>query len=213
VTTRAPRRWLPMVLIGLGVVALTGLTALGMRAFLAGGATRPKTVVHEVKLIRPPPPPKVEEPPPPPEAEKVDVPEPDKPDPTPSDDPPPGEQLGLDAEGVAGGDGFGLVGRKGGRDLLAGGGSAFTWYAGLLKSEIVEQLQQEKRARNGTYSVVVKIWVRGDGTIQQIRLAQSSGDRARDSAIETALSRIARISQGPPDDMPQPISLRIVSRV
>lgn len=213
-TTRAPRRWLPMVLIGLGVVALTGLAALGMRAFLAGGATRPKTVVHEVKLIRPPPPPpKVEEPPPPPEAEKVDVPEPDKPDPTPSDDPPPGEQLGLDAEGVAGGDGFGLVGRKGGRDLLAGAGSAFTWYAGLLKSEIVEQLQQEKRARNGTYSVVVKIWVRGDGTIQQIRLAQSSGDRERDSAIETALSRIARISQGPPDDMPQPISLRIVSRV
>ncbi len=210
---RDNRRLIAALLIGAGVLTLGGLAAWGMRSFLSGAAPPPKHVVQEVKLIRPPPPPpKVEEPPPPPEAEKVDIPDP-PPEPTPSNDPPPGEQLGLDADGGAGSDGFGLVGRKGGRDLLASGGSAFTWYAGLLKNEIVEQLQEEKRARSGAYSVVVRVWVRGDGSIERIRLAQSSGDRERDQAIEAALSRISRISQGPPSDMPQPISLRIVSRV
>jgi protein TonB len=142
------------------------------------------------------------------------VPEPEKqPDPTPSNEPPPGEQLGLDTQGSAGGDAFGLLGRKGGRDLLASGGSAFGWYAGLLKNEILEQLGNEKQARGGEYSILVRVWVRDDGTIDRVRIVQSSGNRDRDRAIEAALSRITRVSQAPPADMPQPISLRIVSHV
>ena len=144
----------------------------------------------------------------------VDVKEPDPtPDPTPSDEPPPSEQLGLDAEGGAGGDAFGLVGHKGGRDLLATGGSAFAWYAGLLKNEITEQLGNEKKARTGDYSVIVRVWVKADGSIARVSIAQSSGDRERDRAIEAAVSRLARLPQAPPPDMPQPISLRIVSKV
>jgi TonB family protein len=59
---------------------------------------------------------------------------------------------------------------------------------------------------------MVKVWVRPDGTIERIALAQSSGDKERDRAIEAALSRISRISQAPPADMPQPVSMQIVSR-
>ena len=143
----------------------------------------------------------------------MSIPDPQQqPDPTPSNEPPPSEQLGLDAEGSAGGDAFGLVGNKGGRDLLGTGGSAFSWYAGLLKNEILDTLETDSKARNGGYSVIVRVWVRSDGTIEKVRIAQSSGDRARDQAIEAALSRITRLSQGPPADMPEPISLRIVSR-
>ncbi len=143
----------------------------------------------------------------------MDINEPDpQPDPTPSNEPAPSEQLGLDTEGGAGGDGFGLVGRKGGRDLLATGGSAFAWYAGLLKNEILDQLGDEKQARSGQYAVVVRVWVRDDGTIERVKVAQSSGSPERDRAIEAALGRIARVSQAPPADMPEPISLRIVSR-
>jgi periplasmic protein TonB len=144
----------------------------------------------------------------------VDVNEPEpQPDPTPSDEPPPGEQLGLDAEGTAGGDGFGLVARKGGRDLLAGGGSAFAWYGGLVKNEILEELQEEERARRGgSYSVSVRVWLRADGSVEQVRLAQSTGDADRDRAIEQRLARIARISQSPPANMPMPISFRVALR-
>jgi periplasmic protein TonB len=195
------------------------LVTLGGGAYMVRGWLKtevepPKQVVQEVRIIRPPPP---EEqppppPPPPPEEEKVDLNEP-QPDPTPSDEPPPGNLLGLDAEGSGGGDGFGLVGRPGGRDLLATGGSAFSWYAGLIKNEILDALDDEKNVRSGAYSVVVRVWVAHDGTVEKASLEGSSGDRERDRAIEFALSQLQRLSQAPPANMPQPISLRIVSRV
>src|SRR5215472_10490179 len=118
-----------------------------IRSFLKSNPGPPQKLVQEVHLIRPPPPPPdLPPPPPPPPDEKVDVPDPlEKPDPTPSNEPPPGEQLGLDAEGSAGGDAFGLLGNKGGRDLIGTGGSAFAWYAGLLKNEILDTLGAEKQ--------------------------------------------------------------------
>ncbi len=172
-----------------------------------------KQVVQEVKIIRPPPPPPETEPPPPPPdvQEKVDIPEPE---PTPElADAPPAEQLGIDAEGGAGGDGFGLLARKGGRDLLATGGSAFAWYTGLLKNEILERLQNDKRVRSSSYKVTVRIWLKPDGSVEKVKLAGSTGDRELDSTIELALARLERLPQAPPLEMPQPVSLQIVSRI
>jgi periplasmic protein TonB len=212
VAKRKKRRLLAVVL-GVGVTLIGAGTVALMRSFLNSAPGTPEKLIQEIHLIRPPPPPPDLPPPPPPPEEKVDVHEPEqKPDPTQSHEPPPGEQLGLDAEGTGSGDAFGLLGNKGGRDLLAGGGSAYVWYAGLLKNEILEQLNNEKQARRGEYSVVVRVWVRGDGSIERVHIVQGSGDRGRDSAIELALSRISRLSQAPPADMPEPISLRIVSR-
>jgi periplasmic protein TonB len=211
---RAQRyRFVPLLLLVV-VVLIAGICVFWMvRNFLNSAPTPMKKVVQEIHVIRPPPPPPdTPPPPPPPPEEKVDVHEPEQePDPTPSNEPPPSEQLGLDAAGGAGGDAFGRVGHQGGRDLLASGGSAFAWYGGLLKNEILERLQDDKEIRKGAYSVTVKVWVREDGTVERARLAQSTGDRERDKAIETAISRV-RLSQAPPADMPQPIDLRIASR-
>lgn len=205
-------RYLPMIVAGLVVTGATGAGIMLLRGFLATDAPPTKKIVQEIRLIRPPPPPPdVEPPPPPPPEEEVKLQEP-QPEPTPSDEPPPGETLGVDAAGTGAGDGFGLVGRPGGRDLLASGGSAYSWYAGLIKTEILDRLGDEKNVRSGTYSVVVKLWVRQDGTVERFSLGGSSGNADRDRAIETALSRLTRLSQAPPANMPQPISLRIVSR-
>jgi protein TonB len=214
VAKRKKYRFLPMVVVGLSV-SLIGAGAFALvRNFLSAGPGQQKKVVQEIHVIRPPPPPPdLPPPPPPPPEEKVSLPEPEQhPDPTPSNEPPPSEHLGLDAEGGAGSDAFGLVGNKGGRELLASGGSAYAWYGGLLKNAILEQLNGEKQARGGQYTVVVRVWVREDGTIQKVAITQGSGDRERDHAIEAALTRIARMSQAPPADMPEPISLRIVAR-
>lgn len=210
-----PQRRYLGIAVGAAVVLVVAFGLIWLvRNFFNSTPVAPKKVVQEIRVIRPPPPPPdVPPPPPPPPEEKVDINEPEpEPDPVASNEPPPSEQLGLDAEGSAGGDGFGLAARKGGRDLLASGGSAYTWYAGLLKTEILGQLQEEKKIRSGSYSVMVRVWVKPDGTIERIGLAQSSGDRERDRAIEQALTRIGRVSQAPPADMPQPINLRIVSR-
>lgn len=206
-------RFLPAI-VGCAVLVFVAVGIfLVVRHFLSREAPATKKVVQEIRVIRPPPPPpETPPPPPPPPEDKVDLKEPEpEPDPTPSNEPPPSEQLGLDADGSAGSDGFGLAARKGGRDLLASGGSAFAWYAGLLKNEILGKLQDEKKVRASSYSIQVRIWVRPDGTIERIRFTQSSGSGERDKAIEEAITNI-RLSQAPPADMPQPISLRIASR-
>jgi protein TonB len=206
-------RFVPAVALIVLVLLVGGGGVWLVRNFLNDAPPPQKKVVQEIRIVRPPPEELPPPPPPPPPEEEVDVPEPQpEPDPVASDEPPPGEQLGLDAEGSAGGDGFGLAARKGGRDLLASGGSAFTWYAGLLKNEILDRLQEEERARSGSYSVPVRAWVRQDGTIERIELVRSTGDRVRDQAIEKVLAGISRLPQAPPPNMPQPMVLRIVSR-
>ena len=211
---RPRRKRAPMILIGLAVGVLGVAAVAFVRGIVTGGPPQTKKVVQEIHVIRPPPPPPdVPPPPPPPPEEKVDIPDPQqKPDPTPSDEPPPSEQLGLDADGSAGGDAFGLVGNKGGRELTGTGGSAFAWYAGLLKNEIADRLNAEKRACPHEFSGDVRVWVRNDGSIDRVRMAQSTGDTTCDRAIESSLSRINRLSQAPPADMPEPINLRIAWR-
>lgn len=199
-------------LAGVVVLGLVGGAVWWLRSYLSEEVEPPRQVVQEVRIVRPPPPEEQPPPPPPPE-EEVDLPEPEAvPEPEPSAEPPPGQQLGIDAEGAGSGDGFGLVGRPGGRDLLAGGGSAFTWYGGLVKNEILELLGDDPKIRNGSYSVAVRVWVRPDGAVERASLVGSSGDQERDRAIERALGQITRLSQPPPANMPQPINLRIVSR-
>src|SRR5262245_16805978 len=212
--SRKKKRYIPVLIAGVAILGLAVGAFAFVRGFLNGAPGAPKKVVQEIHLIRPPPPPPdlPPPPPPPPEEKVVDVHQPDKPDPTPSNELPPGEQLGLDADGTAGGDAFGLVGNKGGRELLGQGGSAYVWYAGLVKNRILEQLNTEKQARRGEYSLMVRVWVRNDGSIDRVRVVEGSGNRERDQAIEATLSRMGWLSQAPPADMPEPISLRIVSR-
>src|SRR5688500_11671398 len=102
----------------------------------------PKRQVAQVvqRARRQPPRPEPPPPPPPPE-EKIEEPlEQETPEEAPPDESQAPEQLGLDAEGVAGGDSFGLAARKGGRDLVGTGGAAFAWYTSSLKDRILSFL-------------------------------------------------------------------------
>jgi periplasmic protein TonB len=209
---RGGKAIVPLLIIGAGIATLGVCSILLVRSVLDSDAPPPKKLVQEVKIIRPPPPDELPPPPPPPPEEKVDLSEPEpEPDPVASNDPPPGD-LGLDADGTAGGDSFGLVGRKGGRDLLGTNGSSYAWYANLMRSAILEKLQNLKVARSGAYSVSVKAWTRPDGTFERVRLAQSTGDRDRDRAIEAELETIGRLPQAPPDGFVQPVTFKITVR-
>lgn len=172
-----------------------------------------RQVAQTVNLIRPPPPPPEPPPPPPPPEEKIEEPlEQETPEESPPDEAAPAEQLGLDAEGVAGADGFGLAARKGGRDLLGTGGAAFAWYTSSLKDRIQEILSEDERIRRRKYQLTVSVWVRNDGSIEQIKLRSTSGDPGLDQAIEEKVMRMYRSQEAPPLEMPQPVTLRIVSK-
>lgn len=207
------RRYIP--LIGGAVIVLAVTVAL---IWLVWGWMQEKPekparqTAQVVKLIRPPPPPPEPPPPPPPPEEKIEEPLPQEtPEEAPPDDSAPAEQLGLDADGVAGSDGFGLAARKGGREIGLGG-AAFAWYTTLLKDSILDVLSDDERVRKGSYQVTVRVWLSNTGGVERIKLASTSGDRELDAAIEQALARMSSVREAPPLEMPQPVTLRIVSR-
>jgi protein TonB len=206
------RRRLP----GLAIVAVVCLLSTGVVWFVKGlmdGSPPSGKRVVQVNLIRPPPPPPPDVPPPPPPEVKEEV---KLPDPEPVaetndvPDMPPGD-LGLDADGVAGSDAFGLMGRRGGRDLIGGDG-AYGWYAGRVKDEILEFLSRRDDVRGTSYTIVVSVWIGEDGRLGRYQLAKSTGNPTLDATLTSALDAMHAFAEAPPSGMPQPVRLRIVSR-
>lgn len=205
-------RFIPAIAIGIVVILVCGLMWWSIRELRSKKAEPKRQTAQVIQVVRPPPPPP-DQPPPPPPPEKVEeqIPQ-DTPAEKPTDDAPPQETLGLDADGSAGGDGFGLAARKGGHDLLGTGGSVFAWYTGIVKDAILAALSDDQRIRKGSYVVTMQVWLTNDGRIERVKVAQTSGDRERDGAIEEVLTHLNHMREGPPLEMPQPITLKIVSR-
>jgi len=211
------KRWtrlLPAVAGVLVTATAGGAAVYFIRQFMDSPAPTPKQVIQEVRLIRPPPPPPETPPPPPPPEEKVeDLKEPEQTPDAPADQPPAGALLGLDSEGVAGGDGFGLAARRGGRDLLASGGDRFAWYAGMLKQDLLTLLGENRDVRARSYSINVRLWLDGKGAVTRVALVSSTGDHALDQHLSSLLASMERVAEAPPDGLPQPVQIRIVSRL
>ena len=184
-----------------------------VRGFMANKSVKPARTVQNITVIRPPPPPPPETAPPPPPPEKIEQPLPqNEPEPTPENAPTPPQQLGLDADGGAGDDGFGLAARRGGSDIAGSGGAAFAWFTGKLKDEVNDRLASDIKLRGKKFSVGIRIWLESDGRIKDVRMTNGTGNRDLDSAISSDIAALGRLSASPPIEMPQPISLQIVSR-
>lgn len=210
-------------LVGLGFLGAVG----GGLAFVMGAMNSvpppQEPVIQEISLVQPPPPPPPppdqEEPPPPePEMEEAEIPEQEPmeevAEETPSDEPPPGADLGIDAEGTGAGDAFGLVGKKGGRSLIGGGGgSRMAWYKGVIQRDLTDFLQQIDDVKSKDYSITLKLWIGSDGSVDRTELLGTTGDSGIDDAIRFALAGSFRLSESPPDDLPQPVRLKIRSRI
>jgi periplasmic protein TonB len=203
------RRALPGITIGAVLVVIATTVALLAAQFLHK-EVKPQKKIVQVQLFRPPPPPPKIEQPPPPEQEKVKLPEPKQDVETPDVPNAPGP-LGLDADGVAGSDAFGLVGRRGGEDIIGGDGR-FRWYANRVKDQVLDRLSADHDVRNASYSVVVRIWIGVDGKLGRCDLVGSSGNADLDGKLRLALADIGKFAEAPPEGMPQPVRLRIQSR-
>lgn len=214
----ASRNWIRYGLLGLGAAAVIALVVTVIMSFLAQAGKPRKPTVQQIAIMRPPPPPpppKQEEKPPEIKKEEVKLPPPPQEQaPKEADSKEAGKDLGVDAEGGAGGDGFGLVGRKGGRDLLAGDGGArsrYAFYTSMIQQQIQDELSRHKKLKSSDYRAVVRIWLAADGRIQKVDLAGSTGNADVDSSLRAALADIT-FKSPPPQDMPQPVRLRISSR-
>ncbi|MDO9106866.1 MAG: energy transducer TonB [Methylovulum sp.] len=219
------KRWLRNLPLLIGIVlTLVIAVAVYLLQDMFQKPAQTKKQIQQITMIQPPPPP----PPPPeqkppepePEPEKIPEPEPEKePEPAPeAAEEPAGEELGVDAEGGAGSDGFGLIGKKGGRGLLGGSsGSQILWYGSQVKHRLEETLQNrlaDSSARKTAYTVYVNIWVAADGSVNRAELAGSSGKPDVDQAIREVLPGLHfTLPKPPPEHMPQPLKIRVTSRI
>ena len=204
---------MPLIVGALIVLLVTAGLVWVVKGLMEDKPEKSKRAVAQViKIVRPPPPPPEPPPPPPPPEEKIEELPQETPEEAPPEEAAPAEQLGLDAEGVAGADGFGLAARKGGRDLVGTNAGAFAWYTTMLKDSIVGMLSEDDRIRRGTYQVTVRVWLSKTGDVERIKLASTSGNRELDAAIEQSLAKMGRVREAPPLEMPQPVTLKILSR-
>ncbi len=213
-------KYLPLIGGGLLVLLVAILVFVFRESFEKPAQS--KKQVQQISVVRPlpppPPPPKPEiKPPEVKEEEKIPEPEPapEPETPEPEAEPPPGDQLGVDANGAAGSDGFGLVGKKGGAGLIGGGGggNAIIWYGQHVAKELTSELDSalKDRARHSKYSAVVLVWISPDGNISKVELANSSGTPEIDVALREAISKVHGRFKPPPERMPQPLKVRIRS--
>ncbi|MGC3981038.1 MAG: TonB C-terminal domain-containing protein [Steroidobacteraceae bacterium] len=207
------QRYIPALAGALIVVLVGALVIWSVRHFLSSKDEGPKRAVEQkITMIRPTPPPETPPPPPPPPEEKIEQPiEQAEPEQAPQQaDAAPAEQLGLDADGAAGADGFGLAARKGGRDLVGTGTAPFKWYTNLIAARLQDCLSQDERIRKGNYKANIKVRIAADGRLDIVDLIGSSGSAEKDAAIRSL--KQCNTGESRPLEMPQLATIQVVSR-
>jgi len=238
-STSAAKIVIPVV----ALIAVSVIVSMLIMAMSGDKKVRRKSEVRSVTLVKPPPPPKIKEKLPEPEIEKEEIvknedmkqqivemePEPlagpDKPEEASDDDTKAmDDQLGVDADGSGGADGFGLRSKKGGRSILSGGGGGggsgngngrFGWYTSMVQKTISDTVREflEKNGGipDGELKALVRVELDDNGRIINYKLLRSSGNQRMDSAILKALASTG-FDEIPPFDMPRALRFRVSSR-
>ncbi len=208
---RTQRRIVSRFAGGIGAVLLIAGFVWFVHTMMGMKKSKPERLVQTIQVIRPPPPPPEQPPPPPPEKAEEQLPK-DQPEPTPDQpDQSPDQPLGVDAEGSAGGDAFGLAARRGGSDLIGGGGSApYAWYTNRMRDQLKERLAAAPCTKSAKGSVSTRIVVGADGRVKQIRLTTTTGNSRVDECVDRVLASITSIGDPPPPGMPEQVNLKVV---
>lgn len=211
---KSPRRWVSIVVIALLGAAVIALVTWGIMTLMGGKSSKPRkppvvTLLPD-KPPPPPPPPKEEKKPEPPKENKDVKIEPPKEAPQPAQNEP------LKMEGAAGdGDsafGAGTVGREYSGGNIGATGAVQGMYAGRLQRHLQDQLSRNRKLKESDYRVTVRVWLRRDGSVEKADLAQSTGNSGLDELLRDALLQVAAMREAPPENMPQPIRIRITAR-
>nr|WP_320191737.1 TonB C-terminal domain-containing protein [uncultured Desulfobacter sp.] len=197
-----------------------------LKFFLKNDSGVRKRQIQRVTLVKPPPPPKIKEKLPEPEVKKIEEiveqkledPVEENMDDAMDDDAPPGEDLGLDADGTGGADGFGLKAKKGGRSLIGGSGGdksllrRYAWYTRMLQDEIREKvnsyLEGKEDLPGGKHKMLLWIMLDKKGNMVLRSIPKSSGISKVDDAVEQAIAGF-RVSEIPPDEMPKLLKIKV----
>lgn len=204
--------WMRWVLVGAAALLLVLLLVWGIRG-LMGSTPGPAKKPPKITMLPDKPPP----PPPPPK----DKPEPPKPDQkevkteTPKEPTPQAQNEPLKMEGAAGDGPSAFASGSVNKEYVGGtvgGRMQQGLYANKLQRYLQEVLNRNRKLRQTDYRVIVSVWLSADGAVQKVELGQSTGNVAVDDLLKDSLMQAAAMHEGPPDNMPQPIRIRVTAR-
>lgn len=202
-------------------VAAVGAIALVVKS-LGSGASGPPRQVAKITLVPdtpPPPPPKEDKRPEPPKESPKEV----KVE-QPKQDPPPQPQQAEAIKMEGAGSDNGIAGvtagtvqqeytnQKIGGDGT-GGGNRFGWFESALERNVQQALQRNPNLRGKDFRVVINVWLGPDGALSRVDLNSSTGNRDADEQIRLALAEMPPLRDRVPEGLPQPVKLRITSRL
>jgi protein TonB len=209
-----------MIAVIIGLAGGLALLAWGILTLLNNKSDKPNKP-PKITLMAPPPPP----PPPPPKFEKkpepkeqkevkVEQAKPKEAPPQPSPDlkmeGPAGDGPSAFSAGKITNEDLSKIG-TGGNGSKGGSFSPFNNYANFLKGDLQRYLKKNNTLRQRRYIVEVHVWVKPNGEMKKFELIGSTGDSNTDDAIQQALTALTGFDQPPPQNMPQPIRLRIIT--
>ncbi|MCK9991217.1 MAG: periplasmic protein TonB [Rugosibacter sp.] len=207
----ASRRWR---IIGgsLLVLAGVGLVIYLLQGMGKSGPTHQRQVTKITVLPDTPPPP----PPPPPKEQPRETKEIKQDQPRPVDVPQEAQQLKM--EGAAGDGPSPFAAGAVANDYIGGkvgdgGGMQFAFFSNALQRHIQDELARNRKLKQSDYRVTVKVWIGADGAIRRAELAGSTGNADTDRAIRAALTDLGPMRTAVPENLPQPIKLRITNRM
>lgn len=205
------RKWLKYLPMAIGalIIIVAIVAALLLKQFFHVDKSDTKKQIQQITIISPPPPP------PPPPQEEIKQPEveeeipqdqPEEAAPDNDAEAPAGEDLGVDADGTAGGDGFGLVGKKGGHGLLGGGG-----YEQSVRQEINEAILESPRLKHMEYIAVINLKLSDSGEFEKFDIEIVSGDKEAKALLDEVLRKKHRMTKPRPLEAASLVKLRIKS--
>jgi protein TonB len=195
--------------------ALLVLVGLGIWQLLKDAGAPKKKHVQQISLVQPKELPK---PPPEPEKPKEEIKEKIPPPPeAKSDAPPPESQLRLEGAGTPGGT-LDLAGGGKGSEFNIGrpagegdGRRGFAFYTNQLQAQLQDELNRKDKLRGAEYSATLALWIGADGRVQKVELTGTTGDPQTDALLRETITGSTRL-KSPPDNMPQPVRLRVTAR-
>lgn len=106
----------------------------------------------------------------------------------------------FDLSGTPGGMGFGDG---------DGGGSALSYFEGVIGAQIRDALQNNPITRKASAGLQIYLWLDASGTVTQVQLMKSSGNPNVDDAVTNQVLPGMRLTQLPPPGTPMPIQISL----
>ena len=200
-------KYIKSILFFLAVFFFIGMV-LVIKSLLPDSVPEQKKRVQKITMIRPPPPPPPTEIKEPEVEEEIIEEELEEALPDEGSDESVGEDLGVDAEGEAGADGFGLVGKKGGRGLLGGS------YGGSIKAFINQQLLKDEKLKFLGYEAIITLWIDSAGQFEKYQVDLIEGNEDAICELERFFQQLGGVGkQKPLEEKNNRFKLRISSKL